>query len=339
MNGFLRTAAFILAGLCILLVSAGIATLIGLRSAGDLSPEKLRKFVLTEEEQTWLKKMSSRPPEPPAHKAESEPPAGGVTEDELLTRIAERANADRATQVIEDLRRRRLALDERQAWIDQQHAELSLAKGDLEHLRRQLDASRQETQDERRRLDEERAQWASAQVQNTAAVQQLGEAEQARYQQQAKLYEQMKDAAWQSLKRFEPREIAKYLALMEQKKAAKLLTIAELDKSVPEGFTTAIHRELLKLSLERRSPDQIQRLATLYAFMKGPEVVGYLKDSAPEEVADILIAMGEGATKKRAEVLEALRAVDADKALDVQRQLLKRMPASATPGAAAGAGP
>jgi hypothetical protein len=334
MNGFLRTAAFILAGLCILLVSAGIATLIGLRTAGDLSPEKLRKFVLTEEEQAWLRKMNSRPPESPAHKAESEPPPGGVTEDELLTRIAERANADRATQVIEDLRRRRLALDERQAWIDQQHAELSLAKGDLEHLRRQLDASRQETQDERRRLDEERAQWASAQVQNTAAVQQLGEAEQVRYQQQAKLYEQMKDAAWQSLKRFEPREIAKYLALMEQKKAAKLLTIAEQDKSVPEGFTTAIHRELLKLNLERRSPDQIQRLATLYAFMKGPEVAGYLKDSAPEEIADILIAMGEGATKKRAAVLEALRAVDADRALDVQRQLLKRMPSPATPGAA-----
>lgn len=339
MSGFLRTAAFILAGLCILLVSAGIATLIGLRSSGDLSPEKLRKFVLTEEEQAWLKKMSSRPAEPPEHKSEIEPPPGGVTEDELLTRIAERANADRATQVIEDLRRRRLALDERQAWIDQQHAELALAKGDLEHLRRQLDASRQETQEERRRLDEDRAQWASAQVQNTAAVQQLGEAEQVRYQQQAKLYEQMKDAAWQSLKRFEPREIAKYLALMEQKKAAKLLTVAELDKSVAEGFTTAIHRELLKLSLARKSPDQIQRLATLYAFMKGPDVVAYLKDSSPEEVADILIAMGESATKKRAEILEALRAVDADKALDVQRQILKRMPSSAAGTTAAAAAP
>ena len=119
---------------------------------------------------------------------------------------------------------------------------------------------------------------------------------------------------------------------MEQKKAAKLLTIAELDKTVPEGFTTSIHRELLKLSLERKSSDQIQRLATLYAFMKGPEVVGYLKDSSPEEVADILIAMGESATKKRAEVLEALRAVDADKAIDVQRQLLKRMPPPAAAG-------
>ena len=337
MNGFLRTAAFILAALCILLVSAGIATLIGLRSSGDLSPEKLRKFVLTEEEQTWLKKMNNRPPESTEHRVEAEPPPGGVTEDELLTRIAERANADRATQVIEDLRRLRLALDERQAWIDQQNAELGLAKGDLEHLRRQLDASRQDLEEERRHLDDDRAQWAAAQVKNTAAVQQLGEAEQVRYQQQAKLYEQMKDAAWQSLKRFEPREIAKYLALMDQKKAAKLLTIAELDKTIPEGFTTLIHRELLKLSLERKSTDQIQRLATLYAFMKGPEVVGYLKDSSPEEVADILIAMGESATKKRAEVLEALRTVDADKAIDVQRQLLKRMPPPATAGAAGAA--
>ena len=337
MSGFIRTAAFILAGLCILLLTAGVATLIGLRSSGDLSPEKLRKFVLNEEEQAWLKKMVSMPAEPAEHKTEREPPPGGVTEDELLTRIAERANADRATQVIEDLRRRRLALDERQAWIDQQNAELGLAKGDLERLRRQLDASRKDLEDERQRLDDDRAQWASAQVQNTAAVHQLGEAEQVRYQQQAKLYEQMKDAAWQSLKRFEPREIAKYLALMEQKKAAKLLSIAELDKTTPEGFTTTIHRELLKLSLNRKSTDQIQRLATLYTFMKGPEVVGYLKDSSPEEIADILIAMGEGATKKRAEVLEALRATDADKALDAQRQLLKRMPATAAvAGAAAG---
>ena len=209
MNGFLRTAAFILAALCILLVSAGIAVLIGLRSSGDLSPEKLRKFVLTDEEQSWLKKMNNRPPEPAEHKVASEQPPGGVTEDELLTRIAERANADRATQVIEDLRRRRLALDERQAWIDQQNAELGLAKGDIERLRRQLDASRLDLSEERRHLDDDRAQWAAAQVQNTAAVQQLGEAEHVRYQQQAKLYEQMKDAAWQSLKRFEPREIAK----------------------------------------------------------------------------------------------------------------------------------
>lgn len=333
MTGFLRTASYLLAALCILLITAGITALVGLRTAGDLSPEKLRKFILTEEEQTWLKQMAERPPEAPARHPEAEPPPGGVTEDELLTRIAERANADRATQVIEELRRRRLALDERQAYIDQQHAELALAKGDLERLRRQLDASRQDLEEERRHLDDDRAQWAAAQVQNTAAVQHLGEAEQVRYQQQAKLYEQMKDAAWQSLKRFEPREIAKYLALMEQKKAAKLLTIAEQDKSLPDGFTTTIHRELLKLNLEKKSTDQIQRLATLYAFMKGPEVAGYLKDSTPEEVADILIAMGDGATKKRAEVLEAMRTLDADKAIDVQRQLLKRMPTGPAAGA------
>ncbi len=332
MIGFLRTAAYILAGLCILLVSAGIATLIGLRSAGELSPEKMRKFILSEEEQAWLKQMAERPPEPAAHKAEVEPPPGGVTEDDLLTRIAERANADRATQVIEDLRRRRLALDERQAWIDQQHAELALAKGDLERLRRQLDTSRLDLEEERRHLDTDRAQWAAAQVQNTTAVQHLGEAEQVRYQQQAKLYEQMKDAAWQSLKKFEPREIAKYLALMDPKKAAKLLTLAEQDKTVAEGFTTTIHRELLKLNLERSSTDQIQRLATLYGFMKGPEVAGYLKNSSPEEVADILIAMGDSGTKKRAEILESLRAVDADKALDAQRQLLKRMPTTKAAG-------
>jgi flagellar motility protein MotE (MotC chaperone) len=329
MNGFLRTAAYILAALCILLVAAGVSTLIGLRSRGDLSPENLRKLVLTKEEQSWLKQMSDKPPETPERHAETPPPAGGMNEDELLTRIAERANADRATQVIEELRRRRLALDERQAWLDQQNAEMALAKGDLERLRRQLETSRQELEEERRRLEDDRAQWAAAQVQNTATVQSLGEAEQLRYQQQAKLYEQMKDAAWQSLKRFEPKEIAKYLALMDQKKAAKLLTIAEQDKSIPEGMTTSIHRELLRIDLQSKSTDQVQRLASLYSFMKGPEVAGYLKDSSPAETADILLAMGEANTKKRAEILEAIRAIDADKALDVQRQLLKKLPAGA----------
>jgi hypothetical protein len=326
MQGFLRTAAYILAGLCILLVAAGISTLVALRGRGDLSPENLRKLVLSPEEQGWLKKMNDRPAEP-AEKPESAPPTpGAVTEDELLTRIAERANADRATQVIEELRRRRLALDERQAWLDQQNAEMALAKGDLERLRRQLDTSRQELEDERRRLDEDRAQWAAAQVRNTAAIQSLGEAEQVRYQQQAKLYEQMKDAAWQSLKRFEPKEIAKYLALMEQKKAAKLLTLADQDKTLPDGFTTAIQRELLAIDLKQTSADQIQRLASLYSFMKGPDVAGYLKGSAPEECADILLAMGDTQVKKRAEILEAIRATDADKAIDIQRQLLKRSP-------------
>ncbi len=326
MAGFLRTSAYLLAALCILLVAAGVSTLIGLRSRGDLSPEKLRGLILSPEEQSWLKRMNDAPPEPAEHHAAAEPPPGGVTEEELLTRIAERANADRATQVIEELRRRRLAIDERQAWLDQQNAELALSKGDLEHLRRQLDASRQQLEDERATLEDERAKWAAAQVQNTAAVQNLGEAEQVRYQQQAKLYEQMKDAAWQSLKRFEPKEIAKYLALMEQKKAAKMLTLAEQDKTLADGFTTAIHRELLRMDLGKQSGDQIQRLATLYGFMKGPEVAGYLKDASPEEAADILIALGEGQVKKRAEILEALRTIDADKALDVQRQLLKRSP-------------
>ena len=329
MQGFIRTAAYLLAALCVLMIAAGVTTLMGLRARGDLSPEKLRTLVLSPEEQAWLKERASRPPEPAERKVEAEAPPGGVTEDELLTRIAERANADRATQVIEELRRRRLALDERQAWLDQQNAEMALAKGDMERLRRQLDASRQSLEEERRVLDEDRGKWAAAQVQNTAAIQSLGEAEQVRYQQQAKLYEQMKDAAWQSLKRFEPKEIAKYLALMDQKKAAKLLTVAEQDKAVPEGFTTQIHRELLRINLSRTSTDQIQRLATLYGFMKGPEVAGYLKNSSAEETADILIALGTEQTKKRAEILEAIRASDPDKAIDVQRQLLKRMPAPA----------
>ena len=46
----------------------------------------------------------------------------------------------------------------------------------------------------------------------------------------------------------------------------------------------------------------------------------------------VVIATVPGKPEKRAEILESLRAVDADKALDAQRQLLKRMPMTKAAG-------
>jgi hypothetical protein len=320
MQGFLRTITIALAGLCILLLTAGGVVLWKLKSAKVITPEKAREWVLTKEELTWLKQMKEAPPEPPP-KVEpvKPPPAGGMEEQELVTRIAERANADRATALIADLRRQKQSLDERQAYIDRQNAELEVVRADLDRLKRQMELQTAKTTEERAAIEAERAAWANAQAANAQGIQRMGEAEQARYREQAKLYEQMKDAAWQSLKRLEPKEIARYLSLMEQKKAAKLLTIAGADSSVPADFTTRIHQSMLTLDLANVTEGQAGRLAMLYGFMKPPEVAGYLKNSSPEEIADILRQFPD--TKKRAGLLEALRAVDADRAMDAQRVL------------------
>jgi hypothetical protein len=331
MDGFIRTAAYILAALCLILVAGGVSLAAGIRKNGGISPEKLREFVLTEEEKDWLSKMKTMPEEPadkkpeaPAHATSSGP--APVSEQELLTRIAERANADRATKVIEELRRSRDALDERQAWLDQQTAELALARNDLQRLRRSLEAKETELKEQAKRMEAEHARWAAAQVENAKSVTAMNEAEKGRYREQAKLYEAMKDTAWQSLKRMEPKEVARYLALMEQKKAAKLLALAEADqKNLSEGYITRIHQELLTLDPDGRSGSQVARLANLYAFMRGEQVVQYLKGSTPEEVADVLLALGTN-VKKRAEILTALRTADADRATEVERLLARRQP-------------
>ncbi len=325
MDGFVKTAAFILAGLFILCMAIGLALVVKLKDAGAINPEKIRDYVLTEEERTWLAKMRSKPEEPAAETHKAAPAEGGATEEELLTRIAEKANASRATKVIEELRLQKLALDERQAWLDQQNAELALARNDLQRLRRQLDSKDQEIKDTVKKLDEERAVWAAAQAQNTKGIEAMGETEKARYAAQAKLYEQMKDAAWLSLKRFEPKEIARYLVLMETKRAAKMLSLAEADKTLPEDFVTNIHKALLNIDPNGKSADQTARLATLYAFMKGDEVVKYLRASSVDETVGILDAM-KGNDKKRVEILEALRKADPDKALEVQKALTKLAP-------------
>ena len=142
MDGFVKTAAFILAGLFILCMAIGLALVVKLKDAGAINPEKIRDYVLTEEERTWLAKMRSKPEEPAAETHKAAPAEGGATEEELLTRIAEKANASRATKVIEELRLQKLALDERQAWLDQQNAELALARNDLQRLRRDARVSR-----------------------------------------------------------------------------------------------------------------------------------------------------------------------------------------------------
>ena len=318
MNGFFRTLVYGLAALCIVLLVGGLTALSSLRTNGKLSAKSLRPLVLSAEEQAWLENMHHRPAEP----AEV-PVAPASNEQELLAHIAEMAGAAHANQLMTSLRRQQDSLDERQVHLDQQWADLQLAKAGLERLQRQVQDQERALADKAKIQVEERARWAAAQANEAQRMQVMAEVEKARYRDQAKLFEQMKDSAWQSLRRFTPREIARYLALMDPKKASRLLVLAQQDQEYPT-VAVAIHQEMLRIDLDGASGTQVQRLATLYSFMPAEQFVPYLDQATSQEVADILVAM-ETVTpvKKRAELMEILRKKDSRREQDI-RQLIER---------------
>jgi hypothetical protein len=322
MNGFLRTLVAGLAALCLILVAAGVTVVVRMKSGGAFDPKALRDLVLSDEEKEWLAKMRERAPEPPP--VQHQPPAN---EQEMLGHISEMANAAYANQLIAKLKRQQEALDERQAWIDQQYADLQLAKSGGERLQRQLQAQDQQLRERLRQEQEEHARWAAVQVAEKTRLDVLGAVEKARYKDQARLFEAMKDAAWQSLRRFDPREIARYLAFMDDKKAARILVLAQQDPDLP-GIAPAIHKEMLHQDLERSTGDQLARLAQLYAFMPTEQILPFLKEAPDQEVADTLKAMAvSGQVKKRAEILEGLRAADSKRELQIRHLLEQDAPA------------
>jgi flagellar motility protein MotE (MotC chaperone) len=299
-----------------------------MRGNGTLSAKSLRPLVLSAEERAWLDTRHKRPVEEPEI-----PVAAPANEQELLTHIAEMAGAAHANQLMTRLRRQQESLDERQAYLDQQWADLQLAKAGMERLHRQVQEQERGLAERAKAQADEQARWAEAQASEAQRMQVMAEVEKARYRDQAKLFEQMKDNAWQSLRRFTPREIARYLALMDPKKASRLLVLAQQDQEYPT-VAVAIHQEMLRIDLEAASGNQIQRLATLYSFMPADRILPYLDNASPQEVADLLVAM-EATTppKKRAELMEALRKQDSRRELDV-RTLIERTQKPAAGGGA-----
>lgn len=327
MNGFFRTLAYGLAALCIVLLVGGLTALASLRANGKLNAQALRPLVLSAEEIAWLETMRNRPAEP----AEI-PAAAPSNEQELLAHIAEMAGAAHANQLMTRLRRQQDSLDERQVHLDQQWADLQLAKAGLERLQRQVQDQERGLTDQSKVQTDEHARWAAAQANEAQRMQVMAEVEKARYRDQAKLFEQMKDNAWQSLRRFTPREIARYLALMDPKKASRLLVLAQQDQEYPT-VAVAIHQEMLRIDLDAASGTQIQRLATLYSFMPPERILPYFDNASPQEVADILVAMEANTPpKKRAELMEALRKKDSRREQDI-RQLIERTLKPAAAGA------
>ncbi len=349
MNGFIRTLIYGLAAIAVVLLAGGVTMLAVMRGNGTISPEKVRSLVLSPEELAWLEAMKQRKDEPAESRGHGS--AGGhgdagvdrpADEEALLTHIAELANASRATQFVAELKRTRQSLDENRILLDRQASEVQQARAELIRLQARLLEREQALAEREKALSAEQARWAGIQADAQAKVNVLGEAERARLRDQAKLFEQMKDNAWLTLRRMEPREIAGYLAVMDGKKAARLLVIAAQDAESP-GIALAIHRELMRVDLKSKGSDTIQFMAQLYAFMPAEQVMGYLATATAQEIADVLTAMGQGGgqLKKRAEILERLRTSDPKRELEVERILAADKPVAALnpqPAVAPGAG-
>jgi hypothetical protein len=319
MNSFVRTIAFGLAALCLLLLASGITVLVVLKRDGALAPQALRNLVLSSTEKDYLEGMKHRAQESsdaPVQDAHTQ-----ANEDEILAELADMANASHVTQLVTKLHRQQQDLDDRQSYLDQKWADLQLAKAGLERMQRQLKEEQQNDQDLSKQEADRERDWAAAQAMQTMHVQSMSVIEKARYSEQAKLFEAMKDAAWQSLRRMPPAEIARYLKLMSEKKAARMLVLAQQDSDAP-NLEGEIQKEMLKVDLDGISGDQSERLATIYAYMPADQILPYLKDSSVQEVASIVGAMTRaGKIKIASEVMEALRKQDSNREMDVRHAL------------------
>lgn len=310
MNAFIKTLLIGFAAIGVMLLVGGVTALSAMRKNGTLDPAKMRQALLTPEEQAWLKTMHERREEPaPA-------PHRDETEQEMLDRLAELVSSDQAQRLVASLRQQKQALDERQVWLDQQEAEMRLARADLQRLRGQLDerAAAIASEGERQRAEHQR--WAEVAAAEAKQIDVLRQVEMERAKEQVKIFEAMKEGAWESLRRFPPREIARYLYLMDPKRAAKLLAVAEADQEYPD-ITLAIHRAYLALDAAGLSGDRVAHLAQLYSFLPAASVANSLRDSSAQEAAELIVGMGD--PKRQAEVLAVIRSADPLREAELQR--------------------
>jgi len=309
MKAFIKTLMIGFAALGVLLLAGGITALAGLRGNGALDPDKLRQVLLTTEEQHWLAGMHKQPDE------HAEAPARAETEAQMLEHLAELVSSDQAQRLVAALRHEKQALDERQIWLDQQEGDMRLARADLQRLRGQLDERSTLIASEIDRQKRAHERWAEVAVTEAKQVDVLRQVELERAKEQVKIFEAMKEGAWQSMRRFPPREIARYLYLMDPKRAAKLLVVAEADQEYPD-ITMAIHRAYLSLDANGLSGDRIAHLAQLYTFLPALTVATSLRDAPVQEAADLIVAMGDA--KRQADVLAVIRGIDPLREAEIQ---------------------
>jgi flagellar motility protein MotE (MotC chaperone) len=330
MNGIVKPLIYGLAAFCVVIVVAGVVVLAGLKSAGKITPEKIRDFLLSPEEKSYLVAMRERTPEAaPLIKPAATIETGGVDQERMLADLAEMANARHANALVEELRRRKDAIDERERWIEAREGELRSARTDLARLARQLENRRTEINEAERIAAEERARFAVVQAGEQSRVSAMKATERARYRELAKLYELQKADAWLTLRKLAPNEVARVINEMEPKKAAAVMRQAEADAEFP--MAVQLHRELMGLDPDGDSAAQLRRLAGLYQFMKPDQIIPLMRNSPAREVADLLRTMAEiGVSDSlRAGVLSLLAKEDETKAREVTNLL--QPPAAAQP--------
>jgi hypothetical protein len=313
-NGFLRTLVFGLALLFMLM--AGVVVTLAMAGEGDVRGY-LRRLVLSEEEQGMLQAEADRAPRPPLIRT-----LPAQDKDEILQELADKVSANRVRELIAELRQKEQRLREQTNYINQREAELRIAEADLLRMQQDLQRERERVQRLVQDWEKRYAEFAELRTNTLNQINVMDAVRRERLTDQAKLFEAMGKAAWQSLRRFSAAEIAQYLALMETKKAADIMKEANKDVELPD-LPYNIHQEWLKLDLDGMSGDHLGHLAELYGFMQPDDVAQRLLEVGDaDQAATIIRNMQEdGKTKQAAKLLQALQRLGDDFERRVQRRL------------------
>ena len=99
------------------------------------------------------------------------------------------------------------------------------------------------------------------------------------------------------------------MGLGMEKNAALLLKLAQNDAEYPT-LAVALHHALMELKPKEPTATQINRMATLYTFMKPEEILPYLRGMEAKDVAVMLKAIIEIKPKSGSDLLAALTKQD-----------------------------
>jgi flagellar motility protein MotE (MotC chaperone) len=315
MNPTIRTAVLGLAVLGMAVTGAVLGLLVWLMITPDWR-QAAREKLLTKEEKSLLAADHSKPAEPPPIRVNRP-----VDVQEAMESIAEEVAKGQVQHLFQDLKRKSRLVDDQRARLEQEWSELRLAQSDLVRLQARLSEQERAIASARNAEDSERARFARVRAEESRHMQVIDEIEKANLRNLAATYEKMSaEESWAALRRLPVDEEARIIALMEPKKAARVLAQAVADQDLPTR-SGELHRALLALDLEARSGSQIARLAGLYAFLRPDEILPLLDGVPATEVAAILQAM-DGRQKLVGEILTQLRTRNDPREVDIQRLLL-----------------
>lgn len=298
MSGFLRM--FLLGmGYLGLLLAVGGVTLVMLLKMNGVLPEKLRQWTLTDADRELLEKRDRSVGAPPP----VDPELIRDQADEQYRRVADQINQDSVKELLEQLAQREADLGLRGEMLDRREAEDRLRRADLARLEAGFLQHKEQVHKMLQQLAAERSEWAEFKLKEHQRYQVLREVDKAQWQANALRYQDMKEP-WALLKQLPVEDIAKILALMEGKKAARILDTAVRDQSAAD-LPVQLHKKMLVLDLDGLSAGQAAQLAKLYDYVGSEQVVDLLAASPAEEIVAILAYMDP---KKSATVLATLSA-------------------------------